>query len=310
MSSPKITEGTVTFNHPSLPADKPCQTWYKVIGDLNTSKRPLVTLHGGPGACHNYLLPSISDFPAKYGIPVVFYDQIGSGHSTHYREKRLDTDFWTPELIMAELDNLLEHLGIADDYDLLGQSWGGMMGAMWAIKGHKGLKRLIISNSPASMLLWVDACNELRAKLPRDVDEVLEKNEKDQTYDNPEYKKAVMFFYKRHMCRMETWPQDVVDSMDLLESDDTVYMTMNGPSEFTVIGSLRTWSVIDECHKITVPTLLINGEHDEAQDVCTAPFFRGIPKCKWVTVQGASHMPNAEFPEKYGEIVTDFLKYA
>ena len=309
MSSPKVTEGTVTFKHPSLPSDKPCETWYKVIGDLKGSQRPLVTLHGGPGACHNYLLPSLSELPAKYGIPVVFYDQIGNGKSTHYREKRLDTEFWTPELIMADLENLLEHLGIADDYDLLGQSWGGMMGAMWAIKGHKGLKSLIISDSPASMTLWVDACNSLRAKLPREVDEVLEKHEKAQTYDSQEYKDAVMFFYKRHLCRMEEWPQDVLDSLDWLEKDDTVYMTMNGPSEFTVIGSLKTWSVVDDCKKITVPTLLINGEHDEAQDICVAPFFRGIPKCKWITVQGAAHMPNAEFPEKYAEVVTDFLKY-
>jgi L-proline amide hydrolase len=63
----------------------------------------------------------------------VFYDQIGGGKSTHIREKRLDTDFWVPELFMAELDNLLVHLGIADDFDLLGQSWGGMLGAMFAV---------------------------------------------------------------------------------------------------------------------------------------------------------------------------------
>src|ERR1700677_2786247 len=133
-SQVKVEEGTVTFKHPSLPDDKPCQTWYKVIGDLKTSStgRPLVTLHGGPGACHNYLLPSLSELPEKYGVPVVFYDQIGNGKSTHYREKRLDTNFWTPDLIMSELENLLEHLGIGDDYDLLGQSWGGMLGAMFA----------------------------------------------------------------------------------------------------------------------------------------------------------------------------------
>jgi pimeloyl-ACP methyl ester carboxylesterase len=56
---------------------------------------------------------------------VAFYDQIGNGKSTHYRKKRLDTDFWTPDLIMSELENLLEHLGIGDDDDLLGQSGGG-----------------------------------------------------------------------------------------------------------------------------------------------------------------------------------------
>jgi pimeloyl-ACP methyl ester carboxylesterase len=82
----------------------------------------------------------------------------------------------------------------------------------------------------------------------------------------------------------------------------------NGPSEFTVVGSLKTWSVVDEVHKIKIPTLLINGEHDEAQDVCVAPFFRGIPKVKWVTISEASHMSHVEQREKYMQIVADFLK--
>ena len=107
-----------TTNTPSLPDDKPCQTWYNVIVDLKTSStgRPLVTLHGGPGSCHNYLLLSLSQLPEKYGVPVVSYDQIGNGKSIHYREKRLDIQFWTPDLIMSELENLLEHLGIGDDH--------------------------------------------------------------------------------------------------------------------------------------------------------------------------------------------------
>ena len=275
-----VKEGTVPFKHPSISTDTPCETWYKVYGDLNSSKsgRPLVTLHGGPGACHNYLL-NLQALASKYSIPVVFYDQLGNGNSTHLRDKRLDTSFWTPELFMAELENLLEHLGIADDYDLLGQSWGGMFGAMWGIKGHKGLKRLIISNSPASMEMWVESCNAWRKQLPRDVNEVLERCEREKKYEDPEYQKAVLCFYKRHLCRVnaqgtphssdderDPFPKDVVDTLGWIEKDDTVYFTMNGPSEFTVVGSLKTWSVIEELHKIRVPTLVLNGEFDEARD--------------------------------------------
>ena len=179
--------------------------------------------------------------------------------------------------VMAELENLLEHLGIADNYDLLGQSWGGMFGAMCGIKGLKGMKRLVISNSPASMKLWVEACNEWRKELPREVDEVLERCEKEKKYDDPEYVKAVMYFYKRHLCKVnkdgkphgegdDSFPKDVQDSLEWLEKDDTVYFTMNGPSEFTVVGSLKTWSVVDDLHKIEVPVLVLNGEFDEARD--------------------------------------------
>ena len=94
----------------------------------------------------------------------------------------------------------------------------------------------------------------------------------------------MLFFYKRHLCNVDAsgkphqesseptatsklpFPKDATDSLELLESDDTVYFTMNGPSEFTVVGSLKTWSVIDELHKISVPTLILNGEFDEARD--------------------------------------------
>lgn len=343
-SSPSVVEGTVSFHHPSLP--KPCETWYKVYGDLKSSRsgRPLVTLHGGPGMAHNYLLSmsALATNP-EYSIPVVFYDQIGSGRSTHLREKRMDTSFWVPELFMAELDNLLTHLGIADDFDLLGQSWGGMLGASLAVRGHKGLKRLIIANSPASMALWTESCNAWRAQLPAEIDQALQKHEANKTYTDPEYLHAVEYFYKLHLCRVFPFPQDLLDTLAYVEEDDTVYMTMNGPSEFTVVGSLKTWSIVDQLHKITVPTLVLNGEFDEARDryvailyhfsnhfqsknpvshpyimaeftkrplchkSCVYPYFNNIPKVKWYTMLGASHCSHMEVPEKYMAVVGAFL---
>jgi len=228
-ATPKVTEGEVTFDVPA--AGKPCKTWYRIYGDLSSSStgRPLIVLHGGPGACYNYMLPLADLAEAPYRIPIILYDQIGNGKSTHLREKRLDTEFWVPDLFMKELDNLLAHLGIAEDYDLLGQSWGGMLGSMWAMSsyaGVKGMKRLIVSNSPSSMVLWVESCNSLRKDLPRDIDEALERHEKDGTYKDPEYEEAVMFFYKKHLCRVVPFPDYVMDTLKLLEEDDTTYFTM------------------------------------------------------------------------------------
>lgn len=228
-STAKVTEGEVAFSVPA--AGKPCKTWYAVYGDLSSSAsgRPLVVLHGGPGACHNYLLPLTDLAAALHHIPVVLYDQIGNGKSTHLREKRLDAAFWVPDLFMQELDNLLQHLGIEKDYDLLGQSWGGMLGSMWAVseyEGAKGMKRLIISNSPSSMVLWVEACDSLRKHLPREVDEALERHERNCTYKDPEYEEAVLVFYKKHLCRVVPFPGYVQDSLNLLGQDDTTYFTM------------------------------------------------------------------------------------
>ena len=120
------------------------RTWYKVIGDPRSGRRPLVTLHGGPGMSHHYMLPH-AQLHALYGVPVVFYDQIGIGRSTHLRDK--PAGFWTTDLFMDELDNLLAHLGIRDDFDLLGNSWGAMLAGHYAAKRRPaGMKHVVIAN--------------------------------------------------------------------------------------------------------------------------------------------------------------------
>lgn len=162
-------EGEVEFIIPGT--GQVCKTWYKVFGDLTTatsSRRPLVGLHGGPGVIHKYLLPLV-DLVHSYSIPVVLYDQLGNGNSTHLPEKNGDTSFWTEELFIRQLEGLLVHLGIQDSFDVLGHSWGGMLGARFATTRPSGLRRLVISNSPASMTLWVEAANRLRLRLPPDV---------------------------------------------------------------------------------------------------------------------------------------------
>ena len=82
----------------------------------------------------------------------------------------------------------------------------------------------------------------------------------------------------------------------------------NGPSEFHLIGSLRSWSIIDKLHMIDVNTLVLNADHDEAQDVCVVPFFKNIPKVKWVTFENASHFSHVEKRKRFMEIVRGFLE--
>ncbi|KAJ7660024.1 hypothetical protein B0H17DRAFT_865830, partial [Mycena rosella] len=55
-----------------------------------------------------------------------------------------------------------------------------------------------------------------------------------------------------------------------------------GPSECNITGTMKTWTVVDDLHKISVPALLINGRYDDAQDVAVAPFFERTGKMKRV----------------------------
>jgi L-proline amide hydrolase len=292
-------EGRATF--------RDWETWYRVTGNLEATaaagRAPLVVLHGGPGATHDYTL-RIARI-AEQGRAVVHYDQLGCGRSTHLPDR--GADFWTVQLFLDELDNLLDHLGIRDRYAVLGQSWGGMLGAEHAIRRPSGLTSLVIADSPASMELWVSEANRLRADLPADVQEALLRHEAAGTTDSAEYREAELVFYARHVCRVVPNPPEVAASFAAIDEDPTVYHTMNGPSEFHVIGSLRTWSVVDEVSAIDVPTLVVTGAYDEATPATVAPFVDGIPGARWEIFADSSHMPHVEEEERYLQVVGDFL---
>ena len=279
------------------------KTWYRITGDLASGRAPLVTAHGGPGGTHDYLL-TMADI-SRSGRPVIHYDQLGNGRSTHLRDK--GADFWTVDLFLDELENLLEQLGISDNYHLLGQSWGGMLGAEHAIRQPKGLRSLVISDSPASMPLWLAAAAELRAQLPPDVQETLTRHEAAATTDSAEYLAAMDVFYARHVCRIVPHPAELARTFAAIAEDPTVYHTMNGPSEFHVIGTLKTWSVVDEVNRIQVPTLLISGGHDEAAPSTVQPFADGIPDVRWHIFEQSSHVPHIEERNAYMPLVQDFI---
>jgi proline-specific peptidase len=224
MSSLKVREGEADFNVPG--AGKPCKTWYKVYGTLpHPHNPPLVILHGGPGSTHEYL-DILSELTRLFDVPVIIYDQLGNGRSTHLPEKNGDVDFWTVQLFVDELHNLLNHLSIHDNYNVLGHSWGGMLASDFATRQPKGLGKLVISDSPASMALWVKGANELRKGLPQEVQDALDKHEAAGTTTDPEYIAATNEFYKRHVCRLDPMPQSLIDVFAWMEKDPTVYSTM------------------------------------------------------------------------------------
>jgi L-proline amide hydrolase len=281
-------------------------TWYRVVGDLKSGKTPIMVLHGGPGAGHHYCEP-IADLIAQTGRAAVLYDQIGCGNSTHLPDA--PKEFWTPELFMEELVLLTKHLGIADDYAIVGQSWGGMLGMQFAITQPAGLKALVVADSPASMEVWVSEANKLRKQLPPEVEATLLKHEAAETTEDPEYVAAVDVFYARHLCRIPQ-PPYVVASFEQLSADPTVYHTMNGPSEFHVIGSLKTWDIRKDLGKITAPTLLVSGQYDEATPAMVEEINKLIPGSKWELFPESSHMPHVEEPARFKRIVSEFLDSA
>jgi L-proline amide hydrolase len=292
------SEGTVDF--------RGWRTWYRVSGALDPASplAPVVLLHGGPGATHDYL-DAMRGLAAD-GRAVVQYDQLGNGRSTHLRDR--GADFWTVDLFCDELDNLLAALGLAGRYHVLGQSWGGCLALEHALRRPDGLRALVLADTLASIPDFAAECRRLLADLPADVQATIRRHEEAGTTADPAYTEACIVFYKRHVCRLETWPDEVVRSFQAIEDDPTVYGTMNGPSEFTVIGTIRDWQVTGRLGEIAVPTLMVSGRHDEATPRLQETLRDGIAGSEWVCFEDSSHMPHVEEPERWLEVVGGFLR--
>ena len=286
-------EGFVSF--------KGYKVWYCIVGDHeDPGKLPLLCLHGGPGAPHDYLEPL--EAMATTGRRVIFYDQLGAGNSDHPH----DPSLWTVSLFVEELGVVREALGL-ERVHILGQSWGGMLGMEYALTQPQGLISLIVADSPASMPQWVAEANRLRAELPPEVQATLLRHETAGTTDDPAYQEAMLVFYRRHVCRLDPWPECVNRAFDKLLKDPEVYNTMNGPSEFHVIGVIKDWDIVDRLGEIHIPTLVISGRYDEATPVIAETVHRGIPRSEWVLFENSAHMPHVEETERYMHVLKSFL---
>jgi L-proline amide hydrolase len=279
------------------------ETWYRVVGDLDAGPTPVVICHGGPGAAHDYLEP-VAEL-AGYGRACVLYDQLGCGRSTHLPDA--PAAFWTVQLFKDELVDLTRELGIADRYAVVGQSWGGMLAMEHALDRPPGLRGMVVADSPASIPLWVAEANRLRADLPSEVAATLASHEAAGTTDSQEYEAAVRVYYDRHLCRIP-WPDCLERTFAQLAADPTVYHTMNGPSEFHCIGTLKTWDITDRLHEISTPTLLLSGRYDEATPHIVEQIHSRIPGAQWQLFEESSHSPHLEEPEAFLDAVETFLK--
>ena len=96
-------------------------------------------------------------------------------------------------------------------------------------------------------------------------------------------------------------------SFDRLSENPEVYNTMNGPSEFHVTGTLKTWDITARLGEIRVPTLVLSGRYDEATPAINATVHHGIPGSESVIFERSAHMCHLEEPEAFLRTVDDFL---
>jgi len=194
-----------------------------------------------------------------------------------------------------------------DRIHLFGSSWGGMLAMEYALTQPAGLASLVLSSSPPSIPVWAAETSRLRSELPAEVRAVLDEHEAAGTTDSPEYEEAEMAFYRRHVCRLDPWPDFLLRTFTGLREHPDVYVTMQGPNEFVITGTLKDWDIIDRLGEIRVPTLITSGRYDEFTPRQAQTLHEGIAGSELVTFEDSSHMQFTEEPERYREVVGDFL---
>ena len=183
------------------------RVWYRRVG--SGERTPLLVLHGGPGAGHDYLetLEALAD-----ERPVIFYDQLGCGRS----DKPDDPSRWHIGRFVREVDLVRQALGLSRIH-LLGQSWGGWLAIEYMLGQPAGIDSLILASTSASIPQFVAECERLKSELPPDVYATLQKYEAAHDYRHPAYEKAAEEFYKRHLCRLWPWPDSYLRTVRNLD---------------------------------------------------------------------------------------------
>ena len=273
------------------------KVWYRSVGEQSNDRAPLLCLHGGPGFTHYYLEPLEALADRRQ---VVFYDQLGCGRS----DRPDDLSLWTVERFVEEVAQVRAALGL-ERLHLFGSSWGGMLAMQYVLDRQPELESLTLCGSPASMIRWVSDCEELLAEQTEQTRRVIREHEAAGFTACPEYQAAILGFYRKHVCRLDPWPAGFERSF--AEAGYQVYNTMNGPSEFTVTGTLKTWDIMDRLGEIRVPTLLVGGRYDECTPGHLADMHHRIPGSQLRTIEDASHLCFAEQPAEFTALANDFL---
>lgn len=117
-----------------LPVSDLHTLYYEEVG--NPNGKPVVYLHGGPGAGISAKSRRFFD-PAFYRI--ILFDQRGSGKSTPYAELR-ENNTWE---LVADIEKLREHLGI-DRWLVFGGSWGSTLALSYAVRHPQRVQGLVL----------------------------------------------------------------------------------------------------------------------------------------------------------------------
>lgn len=280
------------------------KVWTKKFG--NNPKIKLLLLNGGPGATHEYF-ECMESFLPQEGIEFIYYDQLGCGNS----ENPNDTAMWDLPRYVEEVEQVRIALNLdKDNFYLLGHSWGGILATEYALKYQQHLKGLIISNMMSSAPAYGKYAEEVLAKqINPQVLDTLRRLEAAKDFANPKYMELLMpHYYTAHILRLplDQWPEPV--NRSFAKMNQSLYVTMQGPSEFGISGKLAAWDRSQDLKNIAVPTLIVGAKNDTMDPEHMKWMSTQVQNGSYLFCPNGSHMSLYDDQQVYMGGLIKFLK--
>ena len=272
---------------------------------------PLLVVHGGPGASHEYFLPWL--LPLARTNRLIFIDERGSGRS----ERVEDVHQYTVENMVEDVEAVRTALGLGK-ISLLGHSYGGALAQAYALKYQKNLSHLILASTFPSTKEMNDVLAHEKSQMPPEKLARIQELEKAGLYDkgalwehgrySEEYEKLAWgdgyfpFLFGAH-------PDSNYDpTTDNAGMNWELYREMWGSDgEFVIDGNLKSAEYVDRLPTIKVPTLVICGDHDECDPSLSKEMHAKIEGSKLVILPNSGHLAFEDQPGLWIGSVRDFI---
>ena len=274
---------------------------------------PLMIVHGGPGASHDYFLPYL--LPLMRTNRLVFIDERGSGRSS----KMSDPGQYTVANMVDDIEAVRQALNLGK-MCLLGHSFGGVLVQAYAFKYPQNLSHLILGSTFSSTVELNQALAKMKDEMtPQDRERVnaLEAAGlfgKGEAWEHGRYpeeyaKLAWGKGYFPYVYKNNPDPNyDPVASNTGTAWD--VYREMWGSDgEFVVDGNLKEVEYVERLPQIKVPTLIIVGNHDESDPKMSKEMHAKITGSQLVILPNSGHMTFVDQPELFLKAVREFIAH-
>jgi proline iminopeptidase len=297
-----LSTGSIAQTNPDLKAGEGFvpvnggELWYRIIGEGNET--PLLLMHGGPGGTSRsfYLFEKLAK-----DRPIILFDQLGTGRSGHHE----DTSLLKVNEFVEQVSKLTQHLKLNSMY-LYGHSWGTALALEYYSAYPKGVEGIIFNSPYFSTKIWEEDADTLITYLPQEIQKAIAKGEESGDFTDPAYQQANYVYLTNYGMRGKRRSSDL-DTANV-SGNYFMYNYMWGPTEFTATGTLKHYDIISKLKKVTVPTLFITGEYDEARPATVRTFEKMVPGSQTVVIKNAGHATMHDNLRKNRKAIKKFLR--